>query len=58
MDTEKQIETASQDVEEQVPKDTSFFTPKDAREVVGKVVSTNFAVLMAGLNGVFSATGL
>ncbi|EAW15189.1 putative MFS transporter [Aspergillus clavatus NRRL 1] len=56
MDTLNQIDTGSQDVEEQSPKDTSFFAPKDAREVVGRVVSTNYAILMAGLND--AATGV
>lgn len=29
----------------------SFFDPKSARQVRGKIISTNFAVLLAGLNG-------
>lgn len=45
MDTEKQNDSSVQDL------DSSFFTQKDARQVVGRLISTNYAVMMAGLNG-------
>jgi hypothetical protein len=30
---------------------SSFFTQKDASQVVGRLISTNYAVMMAGMNG-------
>lgn len=44
-------ENKSQDLESLDTDDLSFFAEKDARQVVGRVISTNFTFLMAGLNG-------
>lgn len=29
----------------------SFYEQKDARQVIGRIISTNFAVMVAGQNG-------
>jgi hypothetical protein len=56
MDTEKQNDSSVQDLETLSSKDVSFFTQKDASQVVGRLISTNYAVMMAGLNGTLLLT--
>jgi Na+/melibiose symporter-like transporter len=51
MDTENRNDSRVEDVENSSSRESSFFTQKDASQVVGKLISTNYAVMMAGLNG-------
>lgn len=51
MDRENQNDGSVEDVENSTSKESSFFTQKDASQVVGRLISTNYAVMMAGLNG-------
>ncbi|KAH2978017.1 hypothetical protein KXW58_005133 [Aspergillus fumigatus] len=56
MDRENQNDGSVEDVENSTSKESSFFTQKDASQVVGRLISTNYAVMMAGLND--AATGV
>jgi hypothetical protein len=51
MDAENQNDSSVEDVENSSSKASSFFTQKDASQVVGRLISTNYAVMMAGMNG-------
>lgn len=51
--TERATENKTQDLESLNTDDSSFFAEKSARQVVGRVISTNFTFLMAGLNGAY-----
>lgn len=48
------FETSVQDTESLDADGLHFFAEKDARQVAGRIVSTNFTYLMAGLNGIVS----
>lgn len=52
MTGETKNEDNNQDVESLNTDDLAFFAEKKARQVVGRVISTNFTYLMAGLNGI------
>ncbi|KAH1627535.1 hypothetical protein KXW33_005161 [Aspergillus fumigatus] len=56
MDRENQNDGSVEDVENSTSKESSFFTQKDASQVFGRLISTNYAVMMAGLND--AATGV
>ncbi|KAK1143187.1 hypothetical protein N8T08_006885 [Aspergillus melleus] len=55
-DAESPAIAAKPDEEEDVEEDGRFFDQKEASQVLGKIISTNFAVLLAGLND--AATGV
>ncbi|KAF9894361.1 hypothetical protein FE257_007864 [Aspergillus nanangensis] len=55
MDSQQEHDGPTEDVGPSAPE-ASFFDKKDARQVVGRILSTNFAVMMGGLND--AATGV
>ena len=50
MATETENGRIVQDTDDSTPE-PSFYDQKDARQVIGKIISSNFAVMVAGLNG-------
>ncbi|GAB1194461.1 hypothetical protein APSETT444_003706 [Aspergillus pseudonomiae] len=50
MATEAENGRIVQDTDDSTPE-PSFYDQKDARQVIGKIISSNFAVMVAGLNG-------
>ncbi|KAB8266259.1 major facilitator superfamily domain-containing protein [Aspergillus pseudonomiae] len=55
MATETENGRIVQDTDDSTPE-PSFYDQKDARQVIGKIISSNFAVMVAGLND--AATGV
>lgn len=52
MATETENNHIARDDESSTPE-PSFYDQKDARQVLGRIISTNFAVMVAGLNGLY-----